>query len=182
MSPSHLGPLFPRICLGEAPHAWTRKTTSGPGLPSASLHTLPYRDSVPNTHPARPPERGRKEHTEVSIILSGLVGPWPVQEFQPVVHHLRLSASAKVPTNPGRTNLPLETLGLRPVGFSPTSRYSYQHSHYFTVHMSLQSCFCPVKKAPLPIINDAVASVVGFSPGNLRRRITRPVSYYALFE
>ncbi len=40
----------------------------------------------------------------------------------------------------------------------------------------------PVKKAPLPIINDAVASVVGFSPGNLRRRITRPVSYYALFE
>src|SRR3712207_6992793 len=46
-----------------------------------------------------------------------------------------------VPTNPGRTNLPLETLGLRPVGFSPTSRYSCQHSHSYTVHMSLRSCF-----------------------------------------
>ena len=30
--------------------------------------------------------------------------------------------------------------------------------------------------------NDAVASVVSFSPGNFRRRITRPVSYYALFK
>ena len=40
----------------------------------------------------------------------------------------------------------------------------------------------PVWEAPLPIITDAVASVVSFSPGNLRRRITRPVSYYALFE
>lgn len=40
----------------------------------------------------------------------------------------------------------------------------------------------PVWEAPLPIIADAVASVVSFSPGNLRRRITRPVSYYALFE
>ena len=39
-----------------------------------------------------------------------------------------------------------------------------------------------VYKAPLPIINDAVASVVRFSPGNFRRRITRPVSYYALFK
>ena len=40
----------------------------------------------------------------------------------------------------------------------------------------------PVWEAPLPIINDAVASVVRFSPGNFRRRITRPVSYYALFK
>ena len=30
--------------------------------------------------------------------------------------------------------------------------------------------------------SDAVASVVSFSPGNFRRRITRPVSYYALFK
>ena len=40
----------------------------------------------------------------------------------------------------------------------------------------------PAYEAPLPIINDAVASVVRFSPGNFRRRITRPVSYYALFK
>ena len=40
----------------------------------------------------------------------------------------------------------------------------------------------PVWEALLPIITDAVASVVRFSPGNFRRRITRPVSYYALFK
>ena len=40
----------------------------------------------------------------------------------------------------------------------------------------------PVYEAPLPINNDAVASVVRFRPGNFRRRITRPVSYYALFK
>ena len=36
-----------------------------------------------------------------------------VQEYQPVVHRLRLSASAQVPTNPERTSLPQETLGIR---------------------------------------------------------------------
>ena len=33
------------------------------------------------------------------------------------------------------------SVSLRPVGFSPTSRYSCQHSHSYTVHMSLRSCF-----------------------------------------
>ena len=32
------------------------------------------------------------------------------------------------------------------------------------------------------VLRRSKASVLGFSPGNLRRRITRPVSYYALFE
>ena len=40
----------------------------------------------------------------------------------------------------------------------------------------------PVKNAPLPIISDPVASVPCFSPGHFRRRTSRPVSYYALFE
>ena len=40
----------------------------------------------------------------------------------------------------------------------------------------------PLENAPLPSINTAVASVVSFSPGNFRRKITRPVSYYALFK
>ena len=42
-----------------------------------------------------------------------------VQECQPVVHRLRLSASPMVPTSPERTNLPQETLGFRRKGFSP---------------------------------------------------------------
>ena len=37
--------------------------------------------------------------------------------------------------------------------------------------------------APLPItISDSSASVSCFSPGNFRRRTSRPVSYYALFQ
>ena len=40
----------------------------------------------------------------------------------------------------------------------------------------------PMHYAPLPLISEPEASVVCFSPGHLRRTITRPVSYYALFE
>ena len=40
----------------------------------------------------------------------------------------------------------------------------------------------PAYDAPLPILSDPEASVTCFSPGHLRRTITRPVSYYALFE
>ena len=36
--------------------------------------------------------------------------------------------------------------------------------------------------APLPILTDPLVSVVRFSPGHFRRRTSRPVSYYALFE
>ena len=36
--------------------------------------------------------------------------------------------------------------------------------------------------APLPIPSDSSASVSCFSPGHFRRRTSRPVSYYALFE
>jgi hypothetical protein len=42
-----------------------------------------------------------------------------VPECGPAAHHLRLAASAKDPTNPERTSLPQETLGLRRRGFSP---------------------------------------------------------------
>ena len=40
----------------------------------------------------------------------------------------------------------------------------------------------PAYDAPLPILSDPEASVTCFSPSHLRRTITRPVSYYALFK
>ena len=40
----------------------------------------------------------------------------------------------------------------------------------------------PTCNAPLPILSDSLVSVVRFSPGHFRRRTSRPVSYYALFE
>ena len=39
------------------------------------------------------------------------------RNIEPVSHQLRLSASPKGPTNPGRTNLPQEILGFRRTGF-----------------------------------------------------------------
>ena len=39
-----------------------------------------------------------------------------------------------------------------------------------------------VSNAPLPILTDSSASVLCFSPGHFRRRTSRLVSYYALFE
>jgi hypothetical protein len=41
-----------------------------------------------------------------------------VQEFPPVVHRIRLSASPSVPTYPERTSLPQEPLGFRRIRFS----------------------------------------------------------------
>ena len=38
------------------------------------------------------------------------------------------------------------------------------------------------KNAPLPTLTSSAASVWCFSPGHFRRRTSRPVSYYALFE
>ena len=40
----------------------------------------------------------------------------------------------------------------------------------------------PACNAPLPILTDSLVSVARFSPGHFRRRTSRPVSYYALFE
>ena len=40
----------------------------------------------------------------------------------------------------------------------------------------------PACNAPLPIFSDSLVSVARFSPGHFRRRTSRPVSYYALFE
>src|SRR5215217_2115222 len=52
------------------------------------------------------------------------------------------------PTNPERTSLPQETLGLRRVGFSPTSRYSCRHSHFCPLQPSSRSTFTANRTLP----------------------------------
>jgi len=44
--------------------------------------------------------------------------------------------------------------------------YSCRHSHFSSVHMSLQSCFCPMRTLPYPRHSRcrAAASVLDFSP------------------
>ena len=65
-----------------------------------------------------------------------------VQESQPVVHRL---------TYPEQISFTLETLDIRPEGFPPSSRYSFRHSLFDTVHSSLPVLLLPVSNAPLPI-------------------------------
>ena len=68
-------------------------------------------------------------------------------------------------------------------GFSPSSRYSFRHSLFLTVHASLPVTLRPVNNAPLPMyFVHSRASAVCFSPGHFRRGTSRLVSYYALFE
>ena len=91
--------------------------------------------------------------------------------------------SATPPTYPEQISFTLETLDIRPEGFPPSSRYSFRHSLFDTVHSSLSVLLLPVSNAPLPIsYADSQASAVCFSPGHFRRRTSRLVSYYALFE
>ena len=64
-----------------------------------------------------------------------------VQESQPAVHRIRISASPEAPTYPGQISFTLETLDIRPRGFPPLSRYSFRHSLFLALHSSLRYCF-----------------------------------------
>ena len=118
-----------------------------PGQPSPGRPTL-----------LRHPIAIRSSHVSSSLrraapnrYLGGFGAYMVVQEYQPVVHRLRLSASPSHPTNPGRMSLPQEPLGIRRRGSSPLVRYSYLHSHSTTLHRRFPDCFSAEIDAPLPI-------------------------------
>ena len=76
------------------------------------------------------------------------------------------------PTNPEWTSLPQETLGLRRVGFSPTSRYSCRHSHFCTLQPSSRSTFTACRTLPYHSpCGKSVASVPCLSPVEFSARI-----------
>src|SRR5690606_7390059 len=68
----------------------------------------------------------------------------------------------------------------------PSFRYSYRHSHFQSLQLSLRSTFNADWNAPLPPALrqkcGPIASVACLAPLHFRRRVTRPVSYYALFK
>ena len=74
-----------------------------------------------------------------------------VQESKPVVHRIRLSTSPSAPTYPEQISFTLESLDIRPEGFSPSSRYSFRHSLFLSLHCSFRYSFVGFKNAPLPI-------------------------------
>jgi hypothetical protein len=88
------------------------------------------------------------------------------------------------PTNPERNDLAQEPLGMRCVRFSRTLRYSCRHSHFRPLQPASRRTFVAERNAPLPITSrgDPAASAAGLAPFHCRRRTTRPVSCYALFQ
>jgi hypothetical protein len=88
------------------------------------------------------------------------------------------------PTNPERNDLAQEPSGMRCVRFARTSRYSCRHSHFRPLQPASRRTFVAGRNAPLPIISrdDPAASAAGLAPFHCRRRTTRPVSCYALFQ
>ena len=85
------------------------------------------------------------------------------------------------PDLPRQISFTLESLDIRPIGFSPISRYSFRHSLFNAVHCSLRYSFFPHSMLLYQPCGSA-ASAACFSPGHFRRRTSRLVSYYALFE
>ena len=107
----------------------------------------------------------------------------PVPESQPDVHLLRSMPRIRSRLTLGRRSLPRNPYAFGGWDSHPSFRYSYQHSHFPAVHRSLQNGFSPQATLPYPAhCCAAAASVPYLSPDNLRRRVSRPVSYYALFE
>ena len=95
------------------------------------------------------------------------------------------------PPHPERIALAQEPFGFRCVGFSPTRRYSCRHSHCRALQPSFRWTFPAPRHAPLPLrllqgrtpgAAQSKASVTTLAPLDCRRRTTRPVSCYALFQ
>ena len=75
------------------------------------------------------------------------------------------------PTNPMRTDLASETLGIRRSRFSRDLRYSCPHSHLCPLQPSLQLTFTAEHNAPLPLPKEFTVSVPCLAPVNCPRRI-----------
>ena len=84
---------------------------------------------------------------------------------------------------PGRRSLPGNPSAFGGKDSHLSFRYSYRHSRFLSVHLSFRSGFSPIGTLPYPCMSSihAIASVPCLSPGHLRRDVSRPVSYYALF-
>ena len=65
-------------------------------------------------------------------------------------------------------------------------RYSCRHPHFYALHHSFRYGFSACRTLPyqrnLQSKFQSAASVIDLSPDHFRRIVTRPVSYYALFE
>ena len=83
----------------------------------------------------------------------------------------------------GRLPLPRKPWDYGEQVFHLFYRYLCQHNHFSTVHHTLPRQLQPIENAPLPIRKSGSRSFgTILSPEHFRRRIIRPVSYYAFFK
>ena len=108
-----------------------------------------------------------------------------VLESQPVLHRLRLLVLGLGPDLPWADEPSPGNLGLSTCRFLACISLLIPAFSLLYRPAVLPVCLLPIYYAPLPLTlpqREPVASVSRFSPGHLRRTITRPVSYYALFK
>lgn len=83
----------------------------------------------------------------------------------------------------GRLTLPRKPWVFGEQVFHLFYRYSCQHNHFSAVHHALQHSFCPQRTLPYQTPEgEFEASVPYLAPLHFRRRVIRPVSYYAFFK
>jgi hypothetical protein len=135
-----------RICLSSPPRCldgpmpWGRSNYRAVSCHCSHLGSDPGLDRLAPANLRSPTPR---RHLAVQTIVSGsgISTGCP----SPTTFVLGLG-----PTNPERTSLPQETLGLRRVRFSLTLRYSCRHSHFRPLQPSSRSTFTAERNAPLP--------------------------------
>ena len=138
---------------------------------------------LPTSYPTRLYRNFHSPACLPSCVTPSLKQSLPVLEYLPVVHLLRSLPRIRSRLTLGRRSLPRNPYAFGGTDSHRSFRYSYQHSHFSGVHRPFQDDFSPRRTLPYPTTYVvATASVPYFSPGNLRRRVSRPVSYYALFK
>ena len=140
--------------------------------------SLPPRPAPPGASTAysgRPPASAFR-HLAPEPCRRGNVGPLPIGYASRPGLRDRLTPGGR--TCPGK---PWDSGGR---DFHPPFRYSCPHNRSPAVHGRSRSRFSPAGDAPLPLRAERAIRGVGtaLTPDHCRRRITRPVSCYALFK
>ena len=160
-----------RICLSSPPTYLDAHSQSALELPDWVTPLLPpgINSRDPPACAGNPPFASSRRHLAVQTTSggSGISTGCP----SPTTFVLGLG-----PTNPERTSLPQETLGLRRVGFSPTLRYSCRHSHFRPLQPSSRSTFTadgtlPYQTTTGEPVMESVASVPSLSPAEFSAQI-----------
>ena len=154
-------------------------------FPEPPHHASDSQDAdLPTSHPTRLYRNNQSPACLPSCVTPSLKQSLPVLEYLPVVHLLRSMPRIRSRLTLGRRSLPRNPYAFGGADSHRPFRYSCQHSHFLPVHATLQYRFRPTGTLLYHAAAKAasIASVPYFSPGNLRRRVSRPVSYYALFK